>query len=294
MAFTRWISLDKYTYAFRLFSKYHTHMNSLYWSHVPATSYAQWIFRNAKKVNPEQTTQEMFHLSGEDAYRVTKSLDEYSKHLKDFSNWTRLNTLVSVLSYFETYLSSVVSLSIESDLGILYSIPKKIDGAMVLKYGTDEDYSFFDKSQGVTKGSWTQRISKFRELFVEVPESLENNISELEKMRRIRNNVAHAFGRDIDEARARHTLEVLPIDRLSEKRLKKYMQIIRRISKDIDNQLSRSHIGEFELVHYYHNAKKNINPDMEAAELKKLINSLYVETRNRAFCEELISYYESL
>ena len=66
-------------------------------------------------------------------------------------------------------------------------------------------------------------------------------------MRKIRNNVAHAFGRDIDKTRARETVEMLPIERLSEERLQKYMELIRKISKAIDNQLLNNHIGEFEL-----------------------------------------------
>jgi hypothetical protein len=294
MSFDRWSSKDKFSYAFRLFSKYHTYMNSLYWAHVPSSSLTQKTYRDAKKTNPNQTTHQLLNLSGPNAFRVTESLDAFSGHLNEFDNWTRLNTLVAVLSYFETYLSSVVSLSIESDLGLIYSIPKRIDGVMILKYSSSTNYSFFDKSVLITKGTWDTRISHFKEIFGTVPTALSSNISDLEKMRKIRNNVAHAFGRDIEQTRARTTLEMLPIERLSEARLQKYMELIRKISKEIDNQLFTNHIGEFELIHYYHVNKQTLTTNREVQELKTKINTLYTENRNHAFCEGLIDYYAAL
>ena len=81
MSFDRWTSGDKFSYAFRLFSKYHTYMNSLYWAHVPASSLTQKQYRDAKKTNPNQTTHQLYNLSGINAFRVTESIDAYSNHL---------------------------------------------------------------------------------------------------------------------------------------------------------------------------------------------------------------------
>jgi len=113
-------------------------------------------------------------------------------------------------------------------------------------------------------------------------------------MRKIRNNVSHAFGRDIDETRVRETVEIFPIDRLSEKRLQKNIEIIRKISKTIDNQLLTTHIGEFELIHFYHKNKNILKQNQEIQDLKTKINSLYVKNRNHQFCKELIDYYDTL
>ena len=269
-------------------------MNSLYWAHVPASSLTQKTYRDAKKTNPNQTTQQLLNLSGPNAFRVSGSLNAFSNHLKEFDNWTRLNTLVAVLSYFETYLSSVVSLSIESDLGLLYSIPKKIDGIMILKHNGDNQYSFFDKSELITKGTWDKRISYYREIFGTAPAILTSSVTELEKMRKLRNNVAHAFGRSIEETRARDTFEILPIERLSEKRLQKYMEIIRKISKAIDNHLFKTHIGEFEIAYYYHKNHSSLTTNNKAMELKAKINSLNVKQRDLTFCKELIDYYSKI
>ncbi|MEF1312030.1 hypothetical protein QTO01_18235 [Vibrio mytili] len=239
-------------------------------------------------------TQTVLNLSGKNSHRVADNLKDYSDHLKDFDNWTRLNTLVSVLSYFEIYLSTAVSLAIESDLGLIHSVRKKIDGVMVLKYNNKENYSFFDKSELITKGTWYQRVSNFLSLFHLAPISLGSNISELEKMRKLRNNVAHAFGRDIDKTRSRHTLEILPIERLSEERLMRYMDLIMKIAKDIDNQLLEQHIGDFELVHYYHTIRDKLDSKHQVKSFKAKVNSLYVENKSIDYCKKLIEYYEAL
>ena len=294
MSFNRWVAKDKHSYAFRLFSKHHTYMNSLYWAHVPASSAAQHQYRNALKSSPVPTTQSAFGLTGPNAFRVADSLSDYSDHLKEFDNWTRLNTLVSVLSYFEIYLSTVVSLAIESDLGLLHSVSREIDGVMVLKNNNGADHSFFDKSELITKGTWNQRVSNFISLFNIAPISLGSNISDLEKMRKLRNNVAHSFGRDIDESRSRHTLKILPIERLSEPRLQRYMGLIIKIAKDVDQQLLDKHIGDFELIHYYHSVRSELDPSNKVKDLKKKINGLYVENKNREYCQQLINYYERL
>lgn len=294
MSFDRWRAKDKYSYAFRLFSKHHTYMNSLYWAHVPASHNVQYQCRKALKSGAVPTTQEAFSLSGPNAFRVTDSVSAYSDHLKEFDNWTRLNVLVSVLAYFEIYLSSVVSLSIESDIGLLHSVPKRIEGVMVLKHNNGKDHAFYDKSELITKGTWHQRLSNFFSIFQLAPISLGQGVSDLERMRKLRNSVAHAFGRDIDESRARTTLDILPIERLSQERLLRYMENIRIIAKDIDAQLLDRHIGEFELLHFYHGIQNELNPGSRVRELKSRINGLYVENKSIDYCRSLIDYYESV
>lgn len=227
-------------------------------------------------------------------HRVAQSLNDYSKHVKEFDNWTRLNAMVAVVSYFETYLSSVVSLAIESDIGILYSVPKRIDGVMILKYSSNSEYAFLELSEKITKGTWPQRISCFKELFRTVPSCLSKYVSELEIMRNMRNKVAHAFGRDIDKSRSRHTLALLPIERLSEDRIMRYMEIIIIIAKGIDNQLLTNHIGEYEQIHYYHTIKDQLGEEERAKQFKKNINRLMIKNRGLKYCEKLLEYYSDI
>jgi hypothetical protein len=267
-------------------------MNSLYWSHVPASASAQRTYRLNK--DSGKTTHQVFNLKGTDASRVTDSLNAYSKHLTEFDNWTRLNTLVSALGYFEIYLGSVISLAIESDPGLLFSISRKIDGVNVLKHGSQSEYSFFDKSEEITKGDWDKRITSYKRIFGTVPSELVDSKALLDRMRKIRNNVSHAFGRDIDLSRARTTTSMVDIERLSLLTLQKYLEIIRRVARAIDAHLLDKHIGEFELIHFYHVKKEELNTKNPVKDLKTKINGLYVEAKSFSYCDDLIKYYQSL
>lgn len=292
--FDRWNSVDRYSYAFRLFARYHNYLNSLYWAHIPASDAMQFYCRNALKDRPGVTTQELFNLKGNDAIRVASSIEIYQYNLKEFDNWTRLNALLALSSYFETYLASVVSLSIESDPGLLYFVSRKVDGALILKHGREEGVSFSDKSEEITRGAWSERIAHFGKMFGAVPLDLHRYEGDLEEIRRIRNYVAHAFGRDIDETRSRATFAMIPIERVSPKTIKRYLGTIEKIAKAVDRQLMINHIGEFELIYFYHLSKDHLSKGAESRELKRKINSLQVQNRDESFCRTLIEYYRAL
>ncbi|WP_234122365.1 hypothetical protein [Clostridium hydrogenum] len=294
MKFNRWKSQDDYSYAFRLFNKYHTYMNSLYWSYVPAYDSAQYTYRNAIKKVPNNTTHKVFHLSGKNSDRVVSNINEWSKNLKEFDNWTRLNSLVAVNAYFEIYLSSVISLAIESDLGLLYCFSKEFDGIKVLKYGNQEKYSFYDKSEEITKGTWPKRISNYKQIFGKVPVELEKHEGDLEKIRKIRNDVTHSFGRDIELSRSRDTKRIIDIERISTERLQKYMGIIREVARGIDKHLLNNHIGDYENIYYYHICKDKLILQNPTQDFKKKLNSLYVKNKGWDYINSLIDYYKKL
>lgn len=296
MEFDRWKSQDDYSFAYRLFSGYHTYMNNMYWSYAPVFHYSRNIYRRAISENTDITTHEIFKVDrrNKDGRRVISNAKQWSHNNTEFDNWTRLNTLVAVNSYFEIYLSTIVSLALESDLGVLYSISKEVDGIKVLKYGTIDDYSFFDKSEEVTKGSWDSRISNYKKIFKYSPKVLDDNIGDLERIRKLRNKVAHSFGRDIELSRARETKQNLEIERLSLKRLQKYMGIIREVARGIDNHLLSSHIGDYENIHYYHITKDKLPDERHNKEFKRSLNSLSVRKKGWKYINTLIEYYNEL
>lgn len=296
MVFDRWKSHDDYSHAFRIFSGYHTYMNDMYWSYAPIFHFSQHIYRNETKVDPKLTTYQIFkiHSSSKDGRRVISDADQWSKNNKEFDNWTRLNALVAINSYFEIYLSTIVSLAIESDLGLLYSVPHEIDGIKVLKIGKSNDYSFFDISEKLTKGTWDSRISNYKQYFGFIPSELESNKTDLEQIRVLRNKVTHSFGRDIDLARDRKTKYTLDIERLSLQRLQKYMGMIRVVAKSIDAHLLGTHIGDFENIHYYHTIKDTLPDVAHNRNFKEKLNSLDVKQKGWEYINSLIDYYNSL
>jgi hypothetical protein len=130
-----------------------------------------------------------------------------------------------------------------------------------------------------------------------------DNISALEKMRRLRNNIGHAFGREIEAARRHDVLSSTEISKLSRDTTIYYMKLIYSISKEIDRQLLINHIGEYQIANFYHSLKDDLSigdplPARERgnhiAILKKQIGRFGNNPVSKNFCRELIEYYERL
>lgn len=293
--FDRWKSQDDYTYAYKIFNRYHTYMNSLYWSYAPTYAYNQIMYSKSKKeYGPFPTTHHLFNVKGDNSERVARNLNDWNRHFKEFDNWTRLNALLSLNSYFEIYLSSVVSLAVESDIGLQYSSSKSVDGLTIVKHGNSRNYSFFNISREITMGEWSKRRKRFKEIFGSAPQELTTYERELETIRNIRNSIAHSFGRDIEKSRSRSQTDILEIERISIKRLQEFMSVIRTVARSIDGQLLNNHIGDYEAIFYYHEIKGTLPVNNHAKEFKKKLNTLYVKQKSASYCKELIEYYDLL
>ena len=123
-------------------------------------------------------------------------------------------------------------------------------------------------------------------------------MSELDKMRNMRNNIAHAFGREIEASRQNGNINTLPIERLSRERLLKFQSIVWKATKSIDAHLQNFHIGEYQALIFYHELyptlNHNVHQSMRAVELKKKIGQFGIESQGKDFCKGLVAYYESI
>ncbi len=72
-----------------------------------------------------------------------------------------------------------------------------VDGLSLLK--SKPGYSQSTYVQPLVKGTWQQRIIEYEKLFGSAPQEFTSRQADLEKFRKMRNSVAHHFGRDIDE-----------------------------------------------------------------------------------------------
>jgi hypothetical protein len=294
-SFNRWVSRTGSSWGIKIFKKHHTLLNSMYWSYVPTSSYCNYLYRQNEKENLMGTTCELLHISGTDAHRVDNKLEDWKRNNKEFDNWTRLNSLVALLSYFEVYLSSAVMLSLESDPGLNFKTSKVVDGMKIIKTNSQFTFDFKHVAAKITKGEWNQRIAAFVDVFGSVPQIIIDHTNQLERMRKLRNNVAHAFGREIEKAQTRGLIEILEMDKLSLESLKKYMQIIHDIAYEIDKQLLSNHIGSYEVLYYYHQIQSNLPRIGKEVALRKELNRIGVNgTCNEEYCMELIKYYENL
>src|SRR5215203_5527105 len=132
MRFARYQTWRGSTWAYSRFQKHHTEINSLYWSYVPVASYVIYLARHAPlNISPEG----LFHATGPDAYRISSNINLWRSNFREFQNWVRLSSVMSISSYFETYLQTSITLALLSDPLVRFGSSMMIDGVVWLKRG---------------------------------------------------------------------------------------------------------------------------------------------------------------
>lgn len=229
----------------------------------------------------------------------TRTISQWSINYSEFENWLRLSWLMSLCSYFETYLACIIKECIESDPGLLIAAPHIIDGISYKKQGKTilrrEDLDLHIRN--CTKGDWLSRVTHMSLLFGSIPPIVNDSISNLERIRKIRNDFGHAFGRDIQSCQDYFTIVKSPISRLSKDRFNKYHALIVKIVKIIDEYLKQQHIGNYEPLLQYHSMYDKIKGLEKGYRANELKNSLHTDKNtayNKEFCRGIVLYYDNL
>lgn len=295
--FERWESKFPHSWAYNVFNKHYDEMQKMYITFKNAHKYT-YTTLGGSKASWSDYPSKHFKFKNPKEFWNFKDLKEWSNSFNDLENWMNLNTLVAISSNLEIYLSSIIPLAIESDVGILYGTPHRIDGIEIVKYGNRDKFDFTDKVISCTKGNWQSRTNSYKSIFGTLPSVLEKNISELDKIRNIRNDVAHAFGRDIEESRRRMEVTTLPILKLSDKRLNEIFILTKEIAKVVDEHLLNAHIGEYQMLLYYHELYPSLNKKCHSSERARTFRKIYGGHLNfpagRKFTRGLVEYYENI
>ena len=184
MANERWNSPFPHTIAFVLFKEHFTELNYVYWAHVPAASTIEKKALEALK-SEDADPKRYFLIPDKDDRRIPKTYAQWKSFYREFSNYTRLNMLMLLSSCFETYLRTIVSLSLESKPGIIIKAPDAVDGWFLFRknsnYGNygSKDYQFLEEIGSVCQGDWNSRANAYIKYFGNMPLSA-TEISELD------------------------------------------------------------------------------------------------------------------
>ena len=294
ISYNRWIPLHESSWAYRTFNQYDTELNRLVMSYTSASKYT---FSHLKKDGAIWADKASKYLYTNNNNEIT--IKDWADTYNLFENWIRLNELLALSSYFETYLSCIIGLSFESDPGLLIGSIHSVDGIKLLKDGhTFKKEDFKQRIIDCTRGDWNSRISYMKSTFGSVPQSLIDGRSELDKMRILRNKVGHAFGRDIEKSRNYALTQIHNMETLKTKQFLKYQKMIKKIASDIDQQLMNNHIGNFQPLYHYHllypSAVRKLNDGERMMLLKKSIGGDIKETYSKDFCRWVVTYYDQL
>lgn len=224
-------------------------------------------------------------------------LKTWSVTYNSFGDWINLSLVLTLAANLETYMASVIRLALESDPAVVLGTPRAVDGVVVLKHGRPGAIPMSEFIENCTRGDWSSRLAAIARIFGECPEALSKQHAGLEELRLVRNRFGHAFGRDIESARRTGSLELLPMERLSRKRVERLREVVLTAARALDRHLLERHIGEFEALQFYHYLYPSLdNVDsigQRAAILKKTIGA-HGAIRGKALCRGLVDYYESL
>jgi hypothetical protein len=230
-------------------------------------------------------------------HRLAPMAADWSSDFKEFENWTRLSVLVSALSYLETYVSTVVTLALRSDPLLRFGQSRAIDGVAWLKRSVADDVS--DLVIGCVKGEWSRRLAHYRRLFGTVPVQLLVLERDLDRMRTVRNGVAHSFGRDVRLFEDPLSMANDRAERLPEATLLTWLGSIEQAGIAIDDHLLRTHLGDFEILWHFHRwralPRSEKEPKyIESTAFSRFLNRTFGSAPGREHCQQLEKYYDEL
>ena len=258
ISFSRWSPRTKFSLPYSSYNAYSGELRRMYITMVSSHKYVYSTLHKDKMAKWEDLPNKYFDfntgIKKTNAYFL--NLKEWSKSYNKLENWVNLNTLISINANLEIYMASIIKLSLESDVGVIYGMPQSIDGIKVIKSGGTFDFS--KEIESCVKGMWETRFNNFKKMFKDAPLKLKNSIPVLNKIRKIRNDTAHAFGRDIAEAQNIHKLQKLDSIIIRLDKVIEYWNIVDECVQEIDKLLYRNHVGEYQLLYFYHNMKKEI------------------------------------
>lgn len=294
MPYDRWTPVKKNSYPYIVFKQYNQEIKRMMMSYESAKKFT---YTNLTRNGADWLHKANLYLETKGDDEIT--IEDWSKVFNKYDNWHRLNCLMAMSSYFETFLASIVKLALESDPGTFIGVPHSIDGVQLFKQMRKpfKKQEIEKLIQGCTKGDWASRQNSYKRLFGSIPHAFSTAISDLEKIRKLRNNVGHAFGRDIRKSRDYSISHISLMNPLASKTLYRFHRVIEDCAKDINEQLMNEHIGNYHPLLIYHNNKDILNGitiNETVKNLKKMIGKEEQNPYSKEFCTWVVDYYSHL
>jgi len=284
------------SWAYAVFCEHQTEVNRLYWSFVPAADFCGYA---ARRADPGADLEVLFHAESAHVRRMAPDNDTWQTDFRDFENWVRLNMVMGMVSYFEIFMKSLLTTALKSDPAAPKGKPHAVDGLYFLKRDLQDVLS--EDITPCLKGNWPSRLSHYRRIFGTLPPFLDQGgvVSDLDEIRTFRNGVGHTFGRAIDRYPYDLSSRAIPMQRLSQNRLQKWLALMGDVALAVEEHLRPAHIGEYELLEYYHFWKNEPRIGKEKSFTRERAFARAVKGQLGSgppldFCGALISYYDSL
>jgi hypothetical protein len=277
------------TAAIRLFKRHHTHFNATFWSYAAARHHA---YAATKASVPADPASSIFPYAANNR-RLNVDLGVWAENFEDFDRWSRHASVLAIAGYLEMFLAQICSAALESCPAIIFGGAREVDGLALLK--ARASYGFFSHVEPIVRGEWGARVSAYKRLFGACP--FESRVSELERLRRVRNNAGHCFGRDIERLQRAESAIVERLERISDDRLVKFLVLAEEVATVVERQLGPAFVGAYELLRLYHTSRARIHAGVGRREradvFSKIVNDTIGSPCGKDYGEALIAAYEN-
>ena len=300
--FNRWSVREGISsWAFQTYQKHNKELTEMYISHILSKQYTyKSLGKNGVKF--EDLTTKPFDFRDKSYSNVFKNIKIWSNNFNRFDNWTNLNAIMAMSANLETYMATIIKLALESDIGVTFNATRKIDGIEIIKNSDKYPFELEDKIISCTKGDWSSRVSNFEKIFTIAPNILKDNISSLDKIRKLRNDIGHAFGREIDKSRNHNILTPIKIQTIKQEKIIEYLKLLFAVARAIDKQLMSNNIGEYQVLYFFNELAPSLKDDTNnlrkignhATILKKELFEFGDNRVGKLFCRGLVEYYYKL
>jgi len=259
------------------------------WSHMAAFNHTYASTRLHKRTDHCKV---LFPFADNDK-RLNWKLGDWGDRYDAFNRWTRLAAVLAMKSYLETYISQICNAALESCPALLIGGDKQIDGISLLK--NRPQYSFTKEIESLVRGEWKSRIASYKKIFGTDP--LTGMEQGLDKLRRIRNDVGHSFGRDINWLHFSEDIVLTRLPLIEDVELQQYLGLVECAADAVEADLASRFVGAYETLRLYHvwRGKLGINESIgeRAVRFKKKFGRAIGDSVPKYHARQLIEFYEN-
>ena len=158
-------------------------------------------------------------------------------------------------------------------------------------------YDFYSHAEPIVRGDWQSRISAYSRLFGACPFAAE--VSRLERLRGLRNDAGHSFGRDIKFMRFSESSLVQPLPRISDEDIQRFLELANTVAAATEGHLGPAYVGSYEVVRLYHSWRTSLAPPnaghrTRARLFSQYFNSVTDSPYGRDRFGQLVQYYDAV
>ncbi|WP_186083898.1 hypothetical protein [Burkholderia gladioli] len=291
MTFNRQVPFFERTLSWRLFKRHHTHFNHIFWANRAASKFA---YASTRPFQRGDQASVLFSLLNE-PQRLATTLGEWADNYAGFNKWTQMAAVIAICGYLETYLAQVATAALESRPALVFGGTIQIDGAILLK--ANNKYDFYVHTEPLVRGDWQARISAYTRLFGPCPFS--GQLSRLERLRSLRNDAGHSFGRDISVMKFSESSLVQPLPNIGDNDIQSYLELAESVATATESHLGPTYVGSYEVIRLFHAWRTSLGSMPRtrrelARHFSEYFNTVTGNPYGRSRGEDLIRYYDQL